>query len=198
VQSRREEMRHSVFFVVVGSVLRATTALSTTTTTTTAPAAASKITFAKCGNCDAVYPLRREALGQPGSRVRCSVCGNVWFQAATRLNVLYDHFELKPYPKDRKPNTPSSSSSSSSGATLFVANLPFDCEARDLRDFFDDVAPGCQASVVRYDDGKSKGYGFVNVNSEEEARRAIDELDGADFQGRPLAVREGNRSGRRN
>lgn len=49
-----------------------------------------------CGNCKAVYPIDIEDLGERGSKVKCEVCGNVWFQSTGRVNSLFDGFELAP------------------------------------------------------------------------------------------------------
>jgi RNA recognition motif-containing protein len=44
--------------------------------------------------------------------------------------------------------------------------------------------------VTDRDTGRPRGFGFVEMSTEDEARKAIDELNGRDVQGRPLAVKE--------
>ena len=55
-----------------------------------------------CGACKAVYAIDMDMLGSgAGAKVRCEVCGNVWFQSAARVNSLFDGFELKPYDAEK-------------------------------------------------------------------------------------------------
>jgi len=150
-------------------------------------------TFIKCTNCDAVYVLTAEELGSPGRRVRCAICGNFWFQSSNRMSKLFDSFELRPYPEDRKNAILSGTGGLNekpkrgrAGSTLFIANLSFDVDEDDLAELFEPVTPGCRVSVVRTEEGQSKGFGFVNVESEDLAKKAIDTLDGVDLRGRFL------------
>ena len=72
---------------------------------------------------------------------------------------------------------------------IFVGSLPFSIEEADLRESFE--AYGAVDSVKIITDkftGRSKGFGFVEMPSDEEAQKAIDELNGATVQGRAIVV----------
>lgn len=74
---------------------------------------------------------------------------------------------------------------------LFVGSLSFDTREDDLRQAF--AAHGTPTSVtiiVDRDSGRSKGFGFVEFASPEEAKKAIDALNGTELQGRKITVAE--------
>ena len=77
------------------------------------------------------------------------------------------------------------------GRKLYVGNLGYDVSGPDLEQLF--AAHGTVDSVNVITDrstGQSKGFGFVEMNSDEEARAAIAALDGKDFGGRTIKVNE--------
>ncbi|KAA8528314.1 hypothetical protein F0562_035669 [Nyssa sinensis] len=68
---------------------------------------------------------------------------------------------------------------------LFVANLPYQARAKDLKEFFNSVS----AEVIFYDNPRrSAGYGFVSFNTKEEAEAALSAFQGQIFMGRPIRV----------
>ena len=72
---------------------------------------------------------------------------------------------------------------------IFVGSLPFSIEEADLRESFE--AYGAVDSVKIISDkftGRSKGFGFVEMGNDDEAQKAIDELNGATVQGRAIVV----------
>ena len=72
---------------------------------------------------------------------------------------------------------------------IFVGSLPFSIEEADLRESFE--AYGAVDSVKIISDkftGRSKGFGFVEMPNDDEAQKAIDELNGATVQGRAIVV----------
>ena len=72
---------------------------------------------------------------------------------------------------------------------LFVGNLPFATSDDQLRELFGRFGPCDSASVVTDRvSGRSRGFGFVEMSSDDDASRAISELDGSDFGGRKLTV----------
>jgi cold-inducible RNA-binding protein len=77
------------------------------------------------------------------------------------------------------------------GKKLFVGNLPFSTTSADLESLFS-KAGSCESAAVITDraTGRSRGFGFVEMASQEEAERAIQELDGTELQGRKLSVSE--------
>jgi cold-inducible RNA-binding protein len=83
---------------------------------------------------------------------------------------------------------------------LFVGNLSFDTTSPDLEGLFSQV--GTVASVNVITDkftGRSRGFGFVEMGSNQEAQAAIERFNGHELQGRALTVNEakpqGDRSG---
>jgi RNA recognition motif-containing protein len=74
---------------------------------------------------------------------------------------------------------------------LYVGGLPYSTTDDELRDLF--VAHGTVASATVITDresGRSKGFGFVEFESDEEAKSAIKALDGSDLGGRKIVVNE--------
>jgi RNA recognition motif-containing protein len=72
---------------------------------------------------------------------------------------------------------------------IFVGSLPFSIDEADLRDSFG--VYGTVTSVKIITDkftGRSKGFGFVEMSSDEEALKAIQELNGASVEGRTIVV----------
>ena len=72
---------------------------------------------------------------------------------------------------------------------IFVGSLPFSVEEADLRGYFEEY--GAVDSVKIISDkftGRSKGFGFVEMQSDEEAQKAIDELNGGSIDGRTIVV----------
>jgi cold-inducible RNA-binding protein len=91
------------------------------------------------------------------------------------------------------------------GLKLYVGNLPFSVNDESLSQAFAQVGTVMSAKVITdRDSGRSKGFGFVEMSSEQEAADAIAKLNGADFDGRamtvsearPMAPREGGGGGR--
>ena len=72
---------------------------------------------------------------------------------------------------------------------LFVGNLPFSTTNDQLSELFSRFGP-CDSATVVTDrvSGRSRGFGFVEMTSDDDASRAIGELDGTDFGGRKLTV----------
>lgn len=79
---------------------------------------------------------------------------------------------------------------------LYVGNLPFSAMEQDLKDAFGRFGDITFARVVTdRETGQSRGFGFVEFSSEESARSARDEMDGADLGGRMLRVNEAEEKG---
>lgn len=72
---------------------------------------------------------------------------------------------------------------------LFVGGISFDSTEDSLKELF--ATAGTVDSAVIITDkmsGRSKGFGFVEMSSEEEAQKAIADLDGKELDGRPISV----------
>ena len=77
------------------------------------------------------------------------------------------------------------------GKKLFVGNLNFKTNDDDLRTLFSQAGT-CESATVMMDraTGRSRGFGFVEMSSDEEALKAVQQFNGYDFQGRNLNVNE--------
>jgi RNA recognition motif-containing protein len=75
---------------------------------------------------------------------------------------------------------------------LYVGNLPFQATEEQLRALFTQTGvTAANVTLVRDRfSGQPRGFGFVEVNSDEEAERAIQGLNGHDFMGRNIVVNE--------
>ena len=74
---------------------------------------------------------------------------------------------------------------------LFVGNLPYQMTSDDLAQTFAQAGTVVSAKVIsdKYS-GRSRGFGFVEMSSDEEAKKAIEMFNGKDVSGRPLVVNE--------
>ena len=74
---------------------------------------------------------------------------------------------------------------------LYVGNLAFQTSSSDLEEMFGQVGTVQSATVVEdRETGRSRGFGFVEMSSKEEAEAAINEFNGKDVNGRNLTVNE--------
>jgi len=74
---------------------------------------------------------------------------------------------------------------------LYVGNLLYEVTDEDLKTLFSTAGTVVSSTVIRYQDsGRSKGFGFVEMSTEEEAQKAIDTFNGQDNKGRKLVVSE--------
>ena len=74
---------------------------------------------------------------------------------------------------------------------LYVGGLPYATTDTELKDAFSQVGAVTSAVVIMDKmTGRSKGFGFVEMSSDEEAQKAIDTWNGKDFGGRTLTVNE--------
>lgn len=77
------------------------------------------------------------------------------------------------------------------GRKLYVGNLGYDVSASDLEQLFGAHGTVESAQVISdRDTGRSKGFAFVEMGSDQEAQAAISALDGKDHGGRALKVNE--------
>jgi cold-inducible RNA-binding protein len=77
------------------------------------------------------------------------------------------------------------------GTRLYVGNLPYSVTELELRDLFAGLGTVTDAKIVTdRETGRPRGFGFIEMSTEDEARKAIEELNGRDLQGRQVAVKE--------
>ncbi len=74
---------------------------------------------------------------------------------------------------------------------IYVGNLPYSVTEQDLRELFESYGEVSSANVIIDKFTKrSKGFGFVEMPSQDESMEAIDKINDQDFQGRNLKVNE--------
>ncbi len=78
------------------------------------------------------------------------------------------------------------------GTRLYVGNLPYSCDEEQLRALFEQNGRNVVEVklVTDRETGRPRGFGFVEMGSQEEADAAIRALNGQPFGGRPLTVNE--------
>lgn len=77
------------------------------------------------------------------------------------------------------------------GRKLYVGNLPYSADQQTLQDTFSQCGTVDSVNVITdRDTGQSKGFAFVEMSRDSEAQKAIQELNGADCDGRPMKVNE--------
>ena len=74
---------------------------------------------------------------------------------------------------------------------IYVGNLSWSCTNDDLMQLFGQHGTVARAQVILdRETGRSRGFGFVEMPNEAEAKVAVEALNNTDFQGRPLTVNE--------
>ncbi len=74
---------------------------------------------------------------------------------------------------------------------IYVGNLVWDATQDDLYTLFQEHGAVARAQVIMdRETGRSRGFGFVEMEDDSEAQKAIDSLNGTPFRGRPLTVNE--------
>lgn len=86
---------------------------------------------------------------------------------------------------------------------MYVSNLGFHVTAEDLKKLFEEFGQVTSSKVIMdKESGRSRGFGFVEIESEDEARKAMSKLDGKELEGRAISVtvarEKENRSDKRN
>lgn len=77
------------------------------------------------------------------------------------------------------------------GKKIYIGNLAYSCNDESLQNLFTEFGTVESAKViVDRDSGRSKGFGFVEMSTEDEAKNAIDALNGKEVEGRALRVNE--------
>ena len=77
------------------------------------------------------------------------------------------------------------------GAKLYVGNLSYNVTEERLQQHFTQYGSVVSARIITDKfSGRSKGFGFVEMSSEQEAEKAISALNGTDFDGRNIVVSE--------
>ena len=82
---------------------------------------------------------------------------------------------------------------------IYVGNVPYAATETDLEELFSEYGPVATATIIRdRSDGRSKGFGFVEMENQEDGEWAIEALDGTEMMGRRLKVNPARDNQRRN
>ena len=74
---------------------------------------------------------------------------------------------------------------------IYVGNLSFEVTEEELREAFEEFGEVASVNIIKDKfSGRSRGFGFVEMPANEEAKAAIDGLNGKDMKGRPLNINE--------
>lgn len=74
---------------------------------------------------------------------------------------------------------------------LFVGSLPWSVNDEQLSEIFSEAGSVESAKVItERDSGRSKGFGFVEMSTDEEAKKAIEMFNGKEIEGRAINVNE--------
>ena len=77
------------------------------------------------------------------------------------------------------------------GSKLYVGNLSYEVTSADLQKLFEPYGTVSSADIIQdRETGRSKGFGFVEMGSDEEAQAAINQVNGVELGGRALTVNE--------
>ena len=125
--------------------------------------------YLMCTACKSAFIYGKDALGERGARVRCSVCEKEWFQSSERLmrtgNMHYlsdmsdtKVAEIRQVLADR--NFPKYPKVDKVG--VFVGNLPYTWTEKEIGDIFGEYGI-TNIVLVRDNEGQSKGFSFVEV-----------------------------------
>ncbi len=72
---------------------------------------------------------------------------------------------------------------------IYVGNLSFKVSDQELMEVFEEFGDVTSAKVIKdRETGRSKGFGFVEMENDDEAQTAIDELDSSEINGRTVKV----------
>jgi cold-inducible RNA-binding protein len=77
------------------------------------------------------------------------------------------------------------------GKKLYVGSIPFNATEESLRELFSGIGEVESVKIITdADTGRSKGFGFIEMSSAEDAKKAIEQLNGTKFMERALIVNE--------
>ncbi len=72
---------------------------------------------------------------------------------------------------------------------LYIGGIPYSSTDADLKAHFETIGPVASATIIMDKmTGRSKGFGFVEMENDADADRAVDTMHDTDFQGRKLTV----------
>jgi RNA recognition motif-containing protein len=74
---------------------------------------------------------------------------------------------------------------------IYVGNLSYRVEENDLKEVFEEYGTVSSAKIITDKfSGRSKGFGFVEMDNDQDGNKAIEELNGATYENREMVVNE--------
>lgn len=74
---------------------------------------------------------------------------------------------------------------------LYVGNLHYQTSEKEIKEYFESIGEVNNTKIIiDRDTSKSKGFGFVEMSNHEDAKKAIEKLNGTEFMGRNIIVSE--------
>lgn len=74
---------------------------------------------------------------------------------------------------------------------IYIGNLSYRVKESDLQQVMEDYGTVVSTKlIIDRDTRRSKGFAFVEMENDDEARKAIEELNGAEYEGRTMVVKE--------
>ena len=130
-------------------------------------------TILTCAKCKAAFMIDVEAFGK-GREVSCSTCNHEWYQTAERLQKLPKDMKLIAYPESMKERIRQGKPAEpQSNFRAFVGNMPFQATAQELEDLFSPYGVVVDVNIMTDDDGRPRGFAFVNMEDPKEGAAAV-------------------------
>jgi len=74
---------------------------------------------------------------------------------------------------------------------IYVGNLSYKVRENDLKEVMEDYGAVDSVKIVKdRDTGRSKGFAFIEMANDVDAQRVVEELNGAEYEGRTMVVKE--------
>ncbi len=73
---------------------------------------------------------------------------------------------------------------------MYVGNLEYSVSEKDLEELFGEVGSVAYSKVIMRPDGKSKGFGFVEMENEDQAKEAVEKFNQSSYKERTIVVNE--------
>ena len=154
--------------------------------------------FKQCGSV-----VRADVMEEPGGRSKgCGLIEYATAEQAQLAMVTLKDTDLKGRPifvrEDREEGAVGGGVGGVGGgggggrmaSRVFVGNLSYDVSWQSLKDHFKQVGVVIRSDVATGDDGRSRGYGIVELKTPRDAMAAIAHLNNSVLMGRPITVRE--------
>ena len=143
------------------------------------PAYPDGTSYIMCSSCKAAFLMTEEGLKKRSLRVRCCVCDKTWFQTSERLLKTDGMHHLQNMTQEKIDEVRGSMNErqwvKTKGIGIFVGNLPYTYEEKEIGDIFGEYGL-IGISLVRDNEGQSKGFAFLEVSNQADADLMITEM----------------------